>query len=139
MSAFRKLALLTLLLMLAATPVLAQGNNETVRIAFGGFSFSLDPALAVNVNIVRQAADAEMSFPPQPAHTRVYLYDGPDAPFSFADGAGALFLYRVADLSFEEEHQKRAEALQTLLAERPDLVALAAADVRPGAGTVPGG
>lgn len=127
MSAFRKLTLLALLLMLAAAPVLAQGD-AAVRIAFGGFSFTLDPALAGNVNILRQAADAEMTFPPQPAHTAFYLYKGMSAPFSFADGAGAIFLYRIADLSFEQEHHKRAEALQALLTERPDLAALAAAD-----------
>lgn len=127
MSAIKKLTLLALLLMLAAAPALAQ-ENTAVRVGFGSFSFSPDPALAGNVNIVRQPADVETTFPPQPAHTAFYLYNGMSAPFSFADSAGTIFLYRIADLPFAVEHQQQAEALRILLAERPDLATLSATD-----------
>ena len=112
-----------LLMLLASVPVAAQGGM-THTVAFDGFSFSLDPALAANVNIVPYAGDpVDLAQPggPEPAHTRFLLYNAFPAPENQWDGVGGLRVYRTADIVNYEFSAMQLNQLQDLLARRPDL------------------
>lgn len=117
------IALLSLSLLLIALPAAAQGG-PTHAITFDGFSFTLDAALAANVNIVPYAGDpVDLAQPggPEPAHTRFLLYNAFPAPESQWDGVGGLRVYRTADIVNYEFSAMQLSQLQDLLARRPDL------------------
>ena len=117
-----KLLIITLCLLLVALPAAAQGPTHTV--AFDGFSFALDDALATNVNLVQYPGDpVDLAQPggPEPAHTRFLLYDTFPAPESQWDAIGGLRVYRTADIAAYEFSAVQLAQLQALLAQRPDL------------------
>ena len=96
----------------------------THTVAFDGFSFSLDAAIASNINIVQYAGDpVDLAQPggPEPAHTRFLLYNTPPAPENQWDGVGGLRVYRTADIAPYEFSAMQLSQLQALLAQRPDL------------------
>jgi hypothetical protein len=119
-----RLTILVLLaLLLAVVPAAAQGGMGHT-IAFDGFSFRLDAALAANVNIVPYPGDpVDLAQPggPEPAHTRFLLYDAFPAPESQWDAIGGLRVYRTADIANYEFSAIQLSQLQALLAQRPDL------------------
>jgi heat shock protein HslJ len=116
-----KLALLVLALLvtLVALPVLAQDT-----LTFNDFSFTLDPAVAANVNITRFAGDPpDLQAPggPEVAHTQFILYNAFPVPESIFDSQGGIRVYNIADFGPYDFPSQRLAQLQTLLAERPDL------------------
>jgi hypothetical protein len=127
-----KALILVLLLAFAVTPAFAQ--DDTVNtVAFNGFSFSFDDAVATNVNITQYAGDpADSPFVPDPAHTQFLLYSATatptPAPESLFDGLGGVRVYRVADVQGNEAREAQLVQLQSLLSARPDLTANMVAD-----------
>jgi hypothetical protein len=119
----RSLLLVLLSLLLAAMPAAAQGGI-THTIAFDGFSFSLDSALAANINVVPYPGDPldlEQPGGPEPAHTRFLLYNAFPAPENQWDALGGVRVYRTADIADYEFSAAQLTQLQALLAQRPDL------------------
>jgi hypothetical protein len=118
----RQFLIVSLLLLLATFPVLAQ-DAGSYRVAYGNFTFSLDPALAPTVNIVDYPADPAEFGPgfAEPHHTQFNLYDafpGSEGPL---DPISGIRLYAIADFEGYAEHENGLALLQQLLADRPDL------------------
>lgn len=118
-----RLVLLVLFLLSLAAPVMAQdGGIHTV--AYDGFAFSFDAALASNVTISQFAGDPvdlEQPGGPQAPYTEFLIYNGTPAPQSWWDAAGVIRVYGTADLAAYSTHQTELANLQNLLATRADL------------------
>lgn len=122
---FKWLFLAVCLLALAALPAAAQeaGGNT---VSFNGISFQFDSSLATNVNIRQFAgdpSDLEQPGGPEVAHTEFLLYNGMETPAGAfeGEGVGSLRFYNTADFSGYALPGEQLAALQSLLAERPDL------------------
>lgn len=124
-----KKTLAVLMVVLAMVGVLSVSAQESApRVAFGDFSFALDPALADAVNIWHvpgDPIDLEAPGGPQVKHTEFALYHSETAlyepvPTGF-NARTAIRLYATADFAGYDYFQSRLADLQTLLAERPDL------------------
>lgn len=109
-------------LMLTTFDAGAQGTGAHT-VAFDGFSLAFDAALARNVNISQYAGDPADLGPgfAEPPHTQLTFYDAFPVPESILDAVGGIRVYRTADFDGFAEHESRLAALQSLLAERPDL------------------
>jgi hypothetical protein len=112
-------------LMLVAAPAAAQESPTAVR--FDGVGFALDASLGSSVNSTLAPADppnAEMFGFPHPQSVVFTVYDarsdGARVP-RVGDANLTIRAWRTADLAGYEGVGARAEALETLLAERPDL------------------
>ncbi len=126
-----RLVLALAALVLVATPVAAQEPPTAVR--FDEVGFTLDASLGSSVNstlVPADPPDAEMLGFPHPQSVVFTVYDGR------ADGARvprvgdanvAIRAWRTADLAGYEGVGSRVTALETLLAERPDLAGSTAA------------
>lgn len=113
------LFVLALLVTLVALPALAQDT-----LTFNDFSFTLDSAVATNVNVTRYGGDApDLQAPggPEVAHTQFTLYNAFPVPESIFDSQGGVRVYNIADFGPYEFPSQRLAQLQSLLAERPDL------------------
>lgn len=119
---FRFIALA--LLALSAFPILAQ-DGATHSVTFDGFSFSYPSSLAANLNITEipgDPTDLEQPGGPQVGHTQFTLnYNHPPAPENFFDTSATIRVYRTAEFADYEFFNQELQALQTLLADRPDL------------------
>jgi heat shock protein HslJ len=119
----RKLIVVTLLLLLGAFPALAQdGTNNSVQ--FNGFGFNFDSALATNVNISQYPGDApDLQQPggPEPRYTQFNLYTQQPAPEATFDAPVSVRVYRIADIAAYPDSIQQVQALQNLVAQRPDL------------------
>lgn len=119
---FRLFALLALAL--CAFPALAQ-ESVTHAVTFDGFGFSYDPSMAATLNITDIAGDPtdlEQPGGPQVAHTQFTLYyNQPPAPENIFDTSATIRVYRAAEFANYEFFSVQLQALQTLLADRPDL------------------
>lgn len=114
---------LVLIFVLGLSPVAAQDGGPH-RVSFDGFSFTLDAALAANVNIWQypgDPVDLEQPGGPQAKHTLFTFYNERPVPESYYDGAGGIYLYKTADFAGYTFYEERLAQLQTLLAGRPDL------------------
>jgi hypothetical protein len=123
-----KMLILIVLLLFAITPAFAQDDDTLNTVAFNGFSFSFDDAVATNVNITQYAGDpADSPFVPDPAHTQFLLYSASatptPAPESLFDRLGGVRVYHVADVQGSEAREAELVRLQSLLSTRPDLSA----------------
>jgi hypothetical protein len=117
-----RLIVLTSLLALCASPVLAQGGAAN-SITYNGFSFSFDPALASSVTITPYPGDPiDLQAPggPEVRHTEFILYHDLPVPSAF-EAPAAIRVYRTADFAGYEYPAQRLDQLQQLLAGRPDL------------------
>ena len=117
-----KAILIGLALLLAVTPALAQ-DSSTHTVAFDGFRFNFDEALAAHVNITQYAGDPASIGPgfAEPPYTQFALYNQFPVPESLLETVGSVRVYRLADLAGYDEDLRQVEQLRTLLAERPDL------------------
>ena len=128
-----KLLVLVLILALGATPALAQ-DGGTHTATFDGFGISWDAALADGVTAIAyegEPVDLEAPGSPQPPHVELALFeqipwdqvpiDEMGYPGSDRIHRGAVTVYRLADVDAYEWSQQQVDALQALLAERPDL------------------
>ncbi|MBE0690609.1 MAG: META domain-containing protein, partial [Anaerolineae bacterium] len=109
------------MLLVAALPVLAQG--ETHSVAFNGMGFQFPNALATSVNISQRPGDpVDLGVPggPQAPYTEFVLYNEMPAPESIFEGGG-IRLYRVADLANYPEYQRQADVLSGLIGGQADL------------------
>lgn len=113
-----KIAILAAVLLLVAVPALAQETGNVV--SFNGFSFTFDTVLASNVNIM-QSAGSQDTFPPEPPHTRFFVYNGTTVPQGLFDQGIVVTLYRTADFAGYSDAESAFQQLQTLLAQRPNL------------------
>lgn len=117
-----------LLLMFLAAPTFAQVATDTTNtVSFNGFSFSFASALATHVSITQFLTEAPDVFPPQGKHTSFVIYG--DQPVE-ANVVG-IRVYRVADLTQNEQMQQQAMQLEALLVDRHDLTANAAGTDNP--------
>src|SRR5689334_4956011 len=118
-----RLIALTLLLMLGIFPALAQdGTSSSVQ--FNGFGFTFDSALATNVNITQYPGDApDLQQPggPEPRYTQFNLYSQPPAPEAAYDAPISVRVYSIADVAAYPDSIAQVQALQNLVAQRPDL------------------
>src|SRR5688572_5924078 len=115
-------AMVQMLLVLAALPAAAQEGMNAV--SFNGIGFTFDASLANNVDIsfyFGDPPDLEQPGGPDPAHTEFLLYTGDTVPPSSWEGAGSLRFYAASGLAGYEFPAQQLQALQTLLADRPDL------------------
>jgi hypothetical protein len=110
-------------LLLTAVPALAQDTSAAHTVAFDGFSFTFDSALASNVNITQYPGDPAEYGPgaAEPAHTQFTFYNTFPVPESIGDAIGGVRVYRTADFAGYSEHESRLAALQSLLEKRPNL------------------
>lgn len=133
-----KAILIGLALLLAVTPALAQ-ESTTHTVAFDGFRFSFDEALARNVNISQHVPDPAEDGPwfAEPRYTQFALYNEFPVPESLLDVVGSVRVYRLADLAGYDEDLRRAEQLRALLTERPDLTPYMAARDNASENTLP--
>lgn len=119
----RNWIVVTLLLMLGVVPALAQdGTSNTVQ--FNGFGFNFDSALATNVIISQYPGDApDLQQPggPEPRYTQFNLYAQPPAPEAAFDAPVSVRVYRIADITAYPDSIQQVQALQNLVAQRPDL------------------
>lgn len=115
---FRKIILVMSFLMLMFISTYAQENHT---VSFGDFSFVLDSELALNVSI-RQVPVPEPGFPELP-HAEIKLHNSYNSEPSLALDVATIRIYNTADLTNTEFFAAPYEALQTLLSERPDLIA----------------
>ena len=111
------------LVALVVIPASAQtaGSNA---VAFNGFSFSVSPAIASNVNIMQAAGDpasSEQPGGPNVQHTEFVLYNGSDVPQDYFGGAGSIHVYNTADFAGYAQASQEYQSLQNLLAQHPDL------------------
>jgi heat shock protein HslJ len=116
------LALLLTALALAALPAAAQEGMNAV--SFNGIGFTFDASLANNVDIsffFGDPPDLEQPGGPDPAHTEFLLYAGDTVPPSSWEGAGSVRFYAASGLTGYDFPTQQLQALQTLLADRPDL------------------
>ena len=119
----------TLLLVLIVTlgavafPASAQTSGSN-SVAFNGFSFSVSPAIASNVNIVQAAGDpasTEQPGGPNVQHTEFVLYNGSEVPQDYYGGVGSIHVYNTADFAGYAQAGQEYQNLQNLLAQHPDL------------------
>lgn len=128
-----KLLVLVLILALGATPALAQ-DGGTHTATFDGFGISWDAALADGVTAIAyegEPVDLEAPGGPQPPRIEFALFrqiPWDEIPVeelgmlgSDREAFGSVQVYRLADVAEYEWSQQQVEALQTLLAGRPDL------------------
>jgi heat shock protein HslJ len=120
----RKLIALTLLLIVGIFPALAQdGTSNSVQ--FNGFGFNFDSALATSVNISQYAGDApDLQQPggPEPRYTQFNLYTaGQPVPEAAFDAPVSVRVYSIADITAYPDSMAQVQALQNLVAQRPDL------------------
>ncbi len=118
------MTLFALFLALGVFSAAAQ-ESMTHTVAFDGFGFDFDPALAANVNITQYPGDPAEIGPgfAEPPFTQFALYNEFPVPESVLDAVGGVRVYRTADFAGYTEHESRLQQLQTLLDERPDLAA----------------
>ena len=119
-----KITILLALLALCAFPVLAQ-DMATNSVSFNGFSFTFDPSIATNVNIMQVAGDpvdAQQPGGPDAPHAEFDLYNDATAPASF-DAPAVIRVYRTADFAGYDMLTGQVQQLQSLLTDRPDLAA----------------
>lgn len=116
--------ILVVLAALCAFPAFAQ-DSATHSVVFDGFGFSYDSSLAATLNITEipgDAPDVEQPGGPQVANTQFTLYySQPPAPDNVFDTSATIRVFRTADFAGYDFASQELEALQTLLAERPDL------------------
>jgi hypothetical protein len=96
---------------------------EAADVTFGGFRFTLDPALAANLNVVQHPGDPPDSPAPggpEPPHTAFILYGEPPVPGPF-DAPAAIRVYRTADLAGYPGGAQQLRQLRALLDSRQDL------------------
>lgn len=116
-----KLVLIVLMLTVAVMPGLAQQDTAS-EITIAGLTFSVDPAFAPGVNVIRYSESQLDTMPIAPPHTAITLYDGTATIPGLLESAGTIMIYEVAALSDgDDEYTRRYEALQALLEETPDL------------------
>lgn len=120
-----KLSFIVLLLVaLFAFPALAQ-DDSTQTITYDGFGFTYPTALSSTLNIADIAGDPpdiEQPGGPQVGHRQFTLYyNQPPAPENIFDTSATIRVYRTADFAGYESFSQELQALQTLLADRPDL------------------
>jgi hypothetical protein len=119
----RALFVVLVVMLAGAAPAFGRGGGWNT-VTYNGFSFSFDPALAANVNIVAAPGDpADMDMPggPEVRHTEFILYNGVPAPEAQWDAVGGIRLYYVPDFAGYDFPTQELTQLQTLLADRPDL------------------
>ncbi len=110
---------------LAVFPASAQTPGSST-VAFNGFSFSVSPAIASNLNIMQVAGDPtslEQPGGPNVQHTEFVLYNGSTAPEDSFGGAGSIHVYNTASFAGYAEATQEYQALQNLLTQHPDLTA----------------
>jgi hypothetical protein len=112
-----------LLLVSACMPALEQ-EDASKRITLDDFSFTLNSALATNVNVVQFPGDpTEEVYPggPQPPHTQFVLYTELPVPEVMLQSRATITIYPLAEMDSYEAHTQVVETLRDLLTERPDL------------------
>lgn len=110
-------------MMFVAMPIIAQDDEQT-SISFDGVSFTFPSVLGRNVNIVQYEGDPislEMPGGPMPARTEFIFYTDAPAPNYTYEVPFSVTAYRLADLANYPLYQIQADALNTLLSNRPDL------------------
>lgn len=112
----RKIIFVFSLLVLLILPASAQ--QDLTHVQYGDFSFVLDSSLALNLSI-RQVP--EPGFPDLP-HTEIKLHNTYSTEPSLATDVATIRIYNTEDLaSGDELFAAPYEALQTILADHPDL------------------
>lgn len=122
-----------IVLLLGVTPALAQ-DGETHTIVFDGFEFGWASALAGGVTAIQhpgEPLDLDAPGSPQPPRVEFTLFrqipwdqvpiDEMGYPGSDREVAGSVLLYWVDAIAPYDFSQQQVEALQALLAQRPDL------------------
>ncbi len=111
-------------LLLAVTPALAQ-DSTTHTVAFDGFRFSFDDAIASHVTIQHYPGDAPEIGPggADAPHLRFELSRVSRDPMPEAPPpvVGSVRIYQIAGMEGYEGYAEQVERLKALLAERPDL------------------
>jgi heat shock protein HslJ len=118
-----KLITLVLLVMVGVFPAMAQDSSLN-QVTFNGFGVSFDSTLATNANIWQYAGDAPDLQQPggaEPPFTQFNLYTQQPAPESAFDAPLAVRFYHTADIAAYTDSLAQVQALQTLIAQRPDL------------------
>ena len=127
----RRIFIIIALLALLTGALSAAAQEESgPRVAIGDFSFTLDPALATNINRIQFPGDPVDEMYPggaQPPHTRILLYDELPAPEVMLMSRATIFLYSLAAVERYADAQAQVDALRALLADRPDLTTYEAA------------
>jgi len=113
--------------------MLAQ-DGGTHTVTFNGFGITWNDALANGANVTQyegEPLDFEAPGGPQPPRIEIVLarqipwnevpVEEQGVPGSDRQHIGAVYVYNVADVADYEWSQEQVDALQTLLAERPDL------------------
>lgn len=121
----RLLIALSLLLVVGIFPAMAQdGTSNSVQ--FNGVGFSFDSSLATNVNIWQYPGDSPDLQQPggaEPPYTQFNLYTQQPAPESAFDAPLSVRVYRTADIAAYADSLAQVQALQSLVAQQPDLTA----------------
>lgn len=108
--------------LMLSIPVLAQDSTNH-SITFDELSFQYDASLGENVNVLQVAGDPVADAGPgfsDAAKTQFTFYDFGEPMDSLFD-TGGMRVYATADLAQYDFLQTQVDALQSLLAERPDL------------------
>lgn len=108
----------------AIAPTHAQ-DNTTHPISVDGFALRYPASLGTDVHIrhVAGAAESEGPMPPNAPYTEILIYNAVEgaARPGLLDAPATIRLYPVAAAADYDYTQQQVQALQTLLASRPDL------------------
>lgn len=115
------LILIALLMAASVSLAYAQDSMLVNEVTFGGYTFYLPADVARNLNIIQVAGEPADSPMANASNIQFSLYNTAPAPESAYDGVGSIRIYGMDELALYEGLQAEVDALQTLLADRPDL------------------